>query len=172
MAVLAVSKRFGGPVDLRDADPASDTVMFFDPNLFEWNLEEEKPQKLMITVRAKVIYLFVGAYNILRREAEGQGLMDGDYFWVDLGLAPSAIAVKLSGKKGRGFKVSPTANKAGNIFCARFIKLLRAFLKEKAESPFMEYLAAGGQIKLEATWCETSKMLVAKFGHPKGRRRK
>ena len=162
MAVISRDRRYGGPVDLRDAGPASDTVRFFDPNLFVWNPEEEKPQKLMITVRAKVIYLFVGAYNILRREAEGQGLMDGDYFWVDLGLAPSAIAVKLSGKKGRGFKVSPTANNAGNIFCARFIKLL----KEKAGFP------AGSQIKLEATWCETSKMLVAKFGHAKGGRRK
>lgn len=158
MAVLLRDRRFGGPVDLRDAGPASDTVRFFDPNLFVWNPEEEKPQKLMITVRAKVIYLFVGAYNILRREAEGQGLMDGDYFWVDLGLAPSALAIRLSGQIGRGFKVCPTSNGAGNIACTGFIK----YLKSSGKIP------SASEVKLEVDWCEKNRMLVAKFAPQRG----
>ena len=71
MAVLAVSKRSGGPVDLRDAGQASEVVRFFDPNLFVWNPEEEKPQKLMITVRAKVIYLFCQRLQHFKTRSRG-----------------------------------------------------------------------------------------------------
>ena len=158
MAVLSRDRRFGGPVDLRDAGQASEVVRFFDPNLFVWNPEEEKPQKLMITVRAKVIYLFVGAYNILRREAEGQGLMDGDCFWVDLGLAPSALAIRLSGRIGRGFKVCQTSNGAGNIACTGFIK----YLKSSGKIP------SASEVKLDVDWCEKNRMLVAKFAPQRG----
>lgn len=162
MAVLAVSKRYGGPVDLRDAGQASEVVRFFDPALFRWNPEPEQPKKLMITVRTKYIYLFVDTYKILRNEAESRGLMDGDCFWVDLGLAPSALAIRLSGQIGRGFKVRPTSNGAGNIACTGFIKYLKSSDK----------IPSASEVKLEVDWCEKNRMLVAKFGHPKGGRRK
>jgi len=158
MAVLSRDRRFGGPVDLRDAGPASDTVRFFDPALFRWNPEPEQPKKLMITVRTKYIYLFVDTYKILRNEAESRGLMDGDCFWVDLGLAPSALAIRLSAQIGRGFKVRPTSNGAGNIACTGFIR----YLKSSGKIP------SASEVKLEVDWCEKNRMLVAKFAPQRG----